>query len=312
MLGFPVSVRPGFWVLIVLAVVATPGGLGLWLAGALAVFTLAHELGHAAAARAFGADADISLDLMAGYTSYVPTRPMTTTERVAVILAGPIAEIVPGLVLLMAMGANPLASESVTATDARWAVWIAGPVLGLVNLLPLVPLDGGMIVGTVLERLTPRHGRRIAVVGSMVLTAALTVLLLISSETRLLAVFSGGLLVVQALQLRSERRPRRPSIRRSPGEAIVEQLLESGDTRRASEFGAQLFEKERSADVAVLMARCAARAGEIPTAMAWLQAAGHASDDPLDVVDVLESHDDFATVRTAPGADTLRRTLGEP
>ena len=38
----------------------------------------------------------------------------------------------------------------------------------------------------------------------------------------------------------------------------------------------------------------AARAGEIPTAMAWLQAAGYASDDPFSIVEELEYHDDFA------------------
>ena len=96
---------------------------------------------------------------------------------------------------------------------------------------------------------------------------------------------------------------------RSPGQAIVEQLLESGDTKRAAEFGAHLFGQERTPEVAVLVARCAARAGEIPTAMAWLQAAGYASDDPFAIVEELEYHDDFALVRSAPAAATLRRTL---
>ena len=307
--GFPVSVKPGFWALLVLAVIASPGSLGLWLAAALAVFTLTHELGHAAAARSFGADATISLDLMAGYTAYVPTREMTTLERTAVILAGPMAEIVPGLIVLVAMGANPLSYDSVTATDARWAVWVAGPVLGLINLVPLLPLDGGMIVAAWFERFWPRHGRRIALAGSIVLTAILTVVLLVSDHAKVLALFSAGLLVVQVLHLRAELRPPRPSILRTPGLAIAEQLLESGDTRRASQFGAELFEKERSAEVALLTARCAARAGEISTAMAWLQAAGFASDDPLAVADELESNAEFAAVRAAPGASTLRRTL---
>lgn len=144
----------------------SPGALGFWLAGALAVLTLTHELGHAATARAFGADAEIALDLMAGYTSFVPTRAMSIRERTAVILAGPMAEIVPGLVALVLLGANPLSYESVTATDARWAIWWAGPVLGLFNLVPLLPLDGGMVVATALDRFVPGRGRRIALTWS--------------------------------------------------------------------------------------------------------------------------------------------------
>ena len=153
--GFPVSIRPGFIALLVLAIVTSPGALGFWLAGALAVLTLTHELGHAATARAFGADAEIALDLMAGYTSFVPTRAMSIRERTAVILAGPMAEIVPGLVALILLGANPLSYESVTATDARWAIWWAGPVLGLFNLVPLLGSSFGAFSVTVKVEAVP-------------------------------------------------------------------------------------------------------------------------------------------------------------
>lgn len=308
-LGFPISVRPGFLGLVVIAVLTNPGVFGLWLAGALAVLTLAHELGHAAAARAFGARAEISLDLLAGYTSYVPTRPMSTGERVATILAGPAAEIGPALLVLVAMGANPFSYESVAATDARWAVWLAGPVLGLFNLIPLLPLDGGMIGATVLEHFSPRRGRRIALMFSITATAAVMVALALHPRLRITAVFALALLVVQIMQLTAEGRAARPSVWRNPGHAIVEQLLDSGDTAQAAELGARLFREQRSPDVALLMARCAARVGEIPTAMAWLQAAGHAADDPAIVADELDQHADLAAVRSAPGAPLLRRTL---
>ena len=308
-LGFPVSVRPGFFGLVVVAVLTNPGAFGFWLAGSLAVLTLTHELGHAAAARAFGARAEISLDLLAGYTSYMPTRPMTTGERVATILAGPAAEIGPALVALALMGANPLSYESVTDTDARWAVWLAGPVLGLFNLIPLLPLDGGMVVSTVLERYSPKRGRRIALGFSIAITSVAMVALALQPRLRLTALFALALLVVQVLQLASELRAGRPSVWRNPGRAIVEQLLDSGETAQAAELGARLFQEERSADVAVLMARCAARLGEISTAEAWLQAARYATDDPGIVVDELEQHVDLAPVRSAPAAAVLRRAL---
>ena len=51
LLGFPVHVRGGFVMFMVLIVVLYGGEFGLWLAGSLAIFTLIHELGHAVAAR---------------------------------------------------------------------------------------------------------------------------------------------------------------------------------------------------------------------------------------------------------------------
>ena len=51
------------------------------VAGSLAVLTLIHELGHAVAARNAGAKAEISLDFLAGYAAYVPTRPISRLEQ---------------------------------------------------------------------------------------------------------------------------------------------------------------------------------------------------------------------------------------
>ena len=56
LLGFPVHVRPGFVMLMVLIVVLYGDEFGIWLAGALAAFTLLHELGHATATRARGGE----------------------------------------------------------------------------------------------------------------------------------------------------------------------------------------------------------------------------------------------------------------
>ena len=89
LLGFPVHVRPGFVMFMLLIVVLYSNELGLWLAGSLAVLTLIHELGHALAARRAGARAEISLDFLAGYASYVPSRPISRLEQAWISFAGP-------------------------------------------------------------------------------------------------------------------------------------------------------------------------------------------------------------------------------
>src|SRR5688572_2132093 len=91
--GFPVDIRPGFVVLLGLFVVIQSGQgqgeLGLWLAAAVGGFTLLHELGHAFAARATGAEASIALDFLAGYAAFEPTRPLKRWERAGISFAGP-------------------------------------------------------------------------------------------------------------------------------------------------------------------------------------------------------------------------------
>ena len=80
---------------------------GVWLAVALAGFTLIHELGHAFAARATGADAEISLNFFAGYASYRPTRPISRLERIGISFAGPGVQIATSVALLIALGVKP-------------------------------------------------------------------------------------------------------------------------------------------------------------------------------------------------------------
>ena len=170
--GFPITIRPGFVVIIALIAFLYGGSLGPWLAGALAVFTLIHELGHAWMARRFGATAAIALDLLYGYASYMPTRPLARWERALIAVAGPAVEILVGLALLLAMGANPLSLDSVVDSPARYAIWWAGPVIGLVNLIPALPLDGGTIASLGVDRLAPGRGRATMVYVSLGLAGA--------------------------------------------------------------------------------------------------------------------------------------------
>src|SRR5690606_4326227 len=146
LLGFPVRIGAGFVVcMALLAFIPRAGNaaFGFWLAGAVAGFTLLHELGHAVVARHAGAEAGISLEFMAGYTSFRPTRPISRPMSVAISLAGPVTHIACGALVLVAMGHNPLELDSVRGSDAALAIWFAGPVIGALNLIPVLPLDGG-------------------------------------------------------------------------------------------------------------------------------------------------------------------------
>lgn len=204
--GFRVHVRPGFVMFMLLVILINGSERGVWLAGAIAIATLVHELGHAFAARATGARAEIALDFLAGYASFRPTRPLRRIERAGIALAGPVAQIALGVGVLAVMGVNPLLRADIEQSAATLAIWWAGPVLGLINLLPVLPLDGGAIAAEALDRIAPGRGRALMSAISLPLTAAALVALVLSDRGRIVAPFVAILLVFQLQALSAERR----------------------------------------------------------------------------------------------------------
>jgi Zn-dependent protease len=173
--GFPVDVRPGFLILLALFAFTSGGDHlehGIWFAACVGGFTLIHELGHAFAARATGAEASIALDFLAGYASFEPTRHLKRWERAGISIAGPGIQIVLGTAALLLMGYNPLDTSRVFESPVAIAVWWAGPLLGLINLVPILPLDGGNIVMSGLDRIIPGRARIVMIYVSIALTAA--------------------------------------------------------------------------------------------------------------------------------------------
>ena len=205
LLGFPVHVRPGFVVFMVLIVVLYGDAFGLWLAVALAGFTLLHELGHAVAARRTGAEAEISLNFLAGYASYVPIRPLTRAEQIGISFAGPGIQIAVSVVMLFALGANPLERPSYANDPVLLAIWWAGPIIGVFNLVPVLPLDGGNIVTTALDRIVPGRAERAMIWFALAVTGAFTVFALIDTRYRGFMLIMGFLLVSQLQLLGSSK-----------------------------------------------------------------------------------------------------------
>lgn len=247
LLGFDVRVRLGFVLFVGLIAFINPGPLGLWLGAALAVFTLLHELGHAVAARSAGADAAISLDFMAGYTSFRPRRPISKPRRALISVSGPAVQIIASLAILAAMGVNPLSSDSVRESEATIAIWWAGPVIGLLNLIPVLPLDGGHLAQIGIESVLRRPALREMAIVSVAITLAGAVAMSVLGQPGFV-IFVAFLLIsqVQLLQATSAKRGagRKPSTwgvdgvtllpgtRPSPWQLAYQSVL-AGDPNRA-------------------------------------------------------------------------------
>ena len=179
-LGFPVRVDPGFvlYLALIVFINSNQPAFAIRLAVCLAVFTLIHELGHALAARRFDTDTSISLAFLVGWAALNPRRALKRHELALISVAGPLAEIATGVALLVAIGGNPLRTYwgVGNGTDLQRAVWWAGPALGLLNLLPFTPLDGGAIVSQGVDRLAPGRGREAVQIFSVAALGAIIVL----------------------------------------------------------------------------------------------------------------------------------------
>lgn len=149
--GFPVSLPLGGIVGVLLIAYlwapnfSTPGSSGLLMAAVFAVLlyicVLIHELAHAWAARAYGYPVHgITLWLLGGYTVYErrDTRP---GPELVISLSGPLSTLV--LAGLCWGGAQAASGEPGALLGAL--AW-TNLLLGLLNLLPGAPLDGGGIV----------------------------------------------------------------------------------------------------------------------------------------------------------------------
>ncbi|MDY3562083.1 site-2 protease family protein [Gemmata sp. JC673] len=164
--GFPVRVHPWFWIGSALMgsqlLKAGPEFLLAWVA-VVFVSLLVHELGHAIAFRRFGSHADIVL--YAFYGLAIPTHEVYGRGRKIIIsLAGPFAGFaLCGLVYGSQQAfewADPRRSVLVWFVYDR-LFWV-NIVWGVLNLLPVFPLDGGQVSRELCGRFWGPRGKRIS------------------------------------------------------------------------------------------------------------------------------------------------------
>ncbi len=110
---------------------------------------LAHELSHALVAQRLGLKVEgITLFIFGGATS-IDEDSRTPREEALIAVAGPAASIAIGLALL---GANLVVDQPQAAALLGWLGFI-NILLGLFNLIPGFPMDGGRVLRAILWRL---------------------------------------------------------------------------------------------------------------------------------------------------------------
>lgn len=314
LLGFPVHVRPGFVLFLFLIVVMYGGSLGVWTAGAIAVFTVIHELGHAIAARRYGARARISLDFLMAYAAYQPSHPMSWRQRAVIALAGPTLQVSLSLVILLLAGVNPLDRFDIGSSEATIAVWWAGIALGVLNLLPILPLDGGAVMTAVLQHISPTNGERIANAISIGITVVGAAFVFVVPE---LNGFLPFVLVLAVFQFQSFARDKAINSivdDSSSGDptidaAVTDRLVSLDRFDDAVNFGSRAYAQCPYSETAVHVARALMARGDTEGALMWLNAAVNSSMDEELLSNSLAVSEEFEALHGDPRFDSLRSAL---
>lgn len=179
--GIPLRIHPSWFVILLLATLGFEQQYGLQLAGqasavslwllalatALLLFVsvLLHELGHSLVAIAHGVKVrSITLFLLGGVAS-VEKECATAMAALQVAAAGPLVSLLLAGLLLgsshAVAHASPLLGEMVSQLGAL------NLVLALFNLLPGLPLDGGLIVKALVWQWTGSQRRGVQVAAAM-------------------------------------------------------------------------------------------------------------------------------------------------
>lgn len=220
------------------------------IGGAVAVLVLVslavHELAHSIVARRRGlAIGPITLGAMGGM-SRMDDEPRTADDELAVAGAGPIVSVVLGIALIALSLATQVVSVDLAFVPAM--VGGANVLLGLINLLPALPLDGGRILHGFVWRLTgdvARSGRMTGRVGRWVGGSALGLGLLFSlfgdAVTGIILVL-GGWLLMQGSRI-VDRRTRIEALLAglSVAEAMERDVPGIGPSLTVDTFAAQLL-----------------------------------------------------------------------
>ena len=306
--GFPTTVKPGFGIFTALLAILYPFPLGVWVAGAVAIFTVIHELGHALAARQAGCRAAIALDFMVAYASYEPAKPLTWGQRARIACAGPSLQIITATALLLGLGVNPFSKTDISTSDATAAIWWAGIALGAVNLVPLLPLDGGAIVSSVVDRFTNGRGREIMLPVSLVLTAisfAVCLVFSIQGVAPLLAL----LMFIQYQTMSAQRRAQafvNDINLVSKGDPlfdslIIDTLMNSGEFSRARDYAVTAYRSCPAFNNAFSVAKALVALNQDESAIAWLHVAEKSQLTNGEFLDAFEGTPAFDRMRDRVG-----------
>jgi Zn-dependent protease len=194
--GFPTDIHPFFWLTAALIAALNLGAINdnmpIWIARLLAGITgvllsiLVHELGHALVFRyLFRTSSGIVLHGFGGTT--LPLQHFSrrcgfrgTLAHCFLSFAGPLAGFLLAFVMIGLRYVTPADVSPALVLFRYFLSWTAAISIfwGIINLLPIYPMDGGHISREIFLFFSPRQGVQFSLGLSMMIAALLAVLAL--------------------------------------------------------------------------------------------------------------------------------------
>lgn len=204
--GIPVRVRPSF-LLIAALLGMSVGRVDALIAWVIVVFfsILIHELGHALTARSYGSEVEIELNAVGGLTTWsIPDEDFGPGRRAIVAAAGSAVGVAFGAAVWVFnlltgpyFGLMGYVVQILIFVNLFW---------GVLNWLPIRPLDGGHLFVSLLQKFVPDHADRVANV-VFGFTAALGLGAALYFKLYFAAILAGWFLLGEVTRNRRRREP---------------------------------------------------------------------------------------------------------
>ena len=157
--GFPISIHWSFLILPILwgsqsgpdAIDQTRSVL-IYIIGFF-ISIVGHELGHALAYRSFGGSAQIMIHAMGGMA--VSHGSFNRKQKIIITAAGPLFGLAMGIICLLLPMFLDLASMSKYLIKFLNLMIFLNIFWSFFNLLPIIPLDGGQLLGHIMHEKKP-------------------------------------------------------------------------------------------------------------------------------------------------------------
>jgi Zn-dependent protease/CBS domain-containing protein len=265
--GIEIRVQLGWVVILALIAVIAVGQLTAvdpelespvsWiLAGLVAlgffISSVSHDLVHALVARRRGVEVHaIGVSFIGGSTALDPTSP-NPGDDAAIAVSGPLASIgIASALLAISVGVVALGEESRTAVGMLSVLILLNLLLGLANLVPAYPLDGGRLVRDLVWRWSgsERSGWRAAylsgrLTGLIVIAIGITVLAQTGDSTGAMVAVIGFFLILSANAVRDRARVDDLVGEHTVGEAMEQAPATVHPGLTVDTFAAQLLDGE--------------------------------------------------------------------
>lgn len=191
--GFPVQVHFSFFLIALLLGFSFNNLLLLVLWVAIVFFSiLLHEMGHAVVANAYGRNPYIELYTMGGQTVSTRYTALSYPKEIFLSFAGPLAGFLMGGLLFLVL-------RLVSVPDNLYVNFLFSQLLwvnigwGLINLIPILPLDGGHIMRDLYHWLKNPRDERTPLIISMVFGVLAVIVFLVVFRSLYMAFLAGWL-----------------------------------------------------------------------------------------------------------------------